>query len=61
MNMPNDTTCEAAFLSVLMTHPAYIKHYALMVKESDFYRNANALIYDSMVRLSEAGKEVDFK
>lgn len=60
MNMPNDTTCEAAFLSVLMTHPAYIKHYALMVKESDFYRNANALIYDSMVRLSEAEKEVDF-
>ena len=59
-NLPNDTTCEAAFLSVLMAHAGFIKHYSMMVKEADFYRNAHALIYASMVRLSEAGKTVDF-
>lgn len=59
MHLPNDIESERALLSMLMNRPQLVEKYENILHVQDFYRNANALIYASILRLSAAKKSVD--
>ena len=45
-------------MSVLMKKPSLIRQYEGIVRQEDFYRHSNSLIYDCLVRLSYSGDPV---